>query len=123
MAECENELAGFVHIVLNDDERWGSLVDNLHVSYRHQGKGIGSALMRRGSEAVETAGGRSLYLWVLEQNVAAQSFYKSLGGSPVEKSLVEPPGGVAGRLNGSPHKLRFHWPDVRLILPSATIQG
>jgi len=46
----------------------------------------------------------------VEQNVAAQGFYRALGGRCVEKAVVSPPGGVAGRLHGTPHKLRFVWP-------------
>ncbi|EPJ42628.1 hypothetical protein STAFG_0002 [Streptomyces afghaniensis 772] len=32
-----------------------------------------------------------MYLWVLEQNTAAQEFYRALGCTCVEKALVPPP--------------------------------
>ena len=36
VAEDGAELVGFVHVVFDDDDRWGSLIDNLHVRYGHQ---------------------------------------------------------------------------------------
>jgi hypothetical protein len=64
-----------------------------------------------------------MYLWVLEQNTAAQEFYRALGGTCVEKAPVSPPGGVASRLAGSPAKLRFTWPDASLLAPTRERQG
>jgi ribosomal protein S18 acetylase RimI-like enzyme len=105
-------LMGFVHVFFDHDDRWGSLIDNLHVVHDRQRTGIGTALLARAAEgAAERAAGRSIYLWVLEQNTAAQGFYRAVGGSCVEKAAASPPGGVAARLNGSPTKLRFTWPD------------
>jgi GNAT superfamily N-acetyltransferase len=110
LAEDDGHLLGFVHVVFNKDERWGSLVDNLHVTYARQRTGVGTVLIRRAAEAVtEGATGPAMYLWVLEQNRAAQAFYSALGGTPVEKAAVPPPGGVPARLNGSPGCLRFYW--------------
>src|SRR5262245_23185270 len=39
LAEADGGLLGFVHVVFDDDPRWGSLVDNLHVVHdrRHGG--------------------------------------------------------------------------------------
>jgi GNAT superfamily N-acetyltransferase len=117
LAEAEAEVVGFVHLVLDDDERWGSLVDNLHVTHARQRHGIGSALITRAAQTVmdrDPAG--SMYLWVLEQNVEAQTFYAARGGRAFERAFVEPPGGVPGRLNGRPAKLRYAWPHVRDLL-------
>lgn len=106
-----------MHVIFDDDERWGSLVDNLHVAPDRQRSGIGRALMSRAAEAVtERANGRSMYLWVLEQNIAAQRFYQAVGGRCVEKAAVPPPGGVPGRLNGTPHGLRYVWPDAAAVV-------
>ena len=55
----------------------------------------------------------AMYLWVLEQNVAAQAFYAAHGGRPAEQAMVGNPGGEEGRLVGQPAKLRYVWPDVR----------
>lgn len=120
VAEDVTGLVGFVHVVFDDDDRWGSLIDNLHVTHDRQRAGIGSALLTRAVEAVaERATGKSLYLWVLEQNIAAQRFYRAFGGTCAEKAIVSPPGGVPARLNGSPNKLRFTWPDISLLAGTA----
>ena len=113
VAEDGAELVGFVHVVFDDDDRWGSLIDNLHVRYGRQRTGIGTTLLARAAAAVAArATAPAMYLWVLEQNVAAQRFYRALGGTFVESASVTAPGGVPGRLNGSPKKLRFAWPEA-----------
>jgi GNAT superfamily N-acetyltransferase len=74
---------GFAHVVFDHDERWGSLVDNLHVAHDRRRTGIGTALLTRAAEAViELATASSVYLWVLEQNADAQRFYGALGVVP-----------------------------------------
>lgn len=120
VAEDATELVGFVHVVFDDDDRWGSLIDNLHITHDRQRAGIGTALLTCAAEAVaERAAGKSMHLWVLEQNVAAQQFYRACGGTCVERAVVSPPGGVPARLNGSPNKLRFTWPDTSLLACTA----
>jgi hypothetical protein len=57
-----------------------------------------------------------MYLWVLEQNTAARAFYAAHGGRSAERGFVESPGGVPGRLNGRPAKLRYAWPYARDLL-------
>ena len=113
LAEDAGEPVGFVHVVFDADPRWGSLIDNLHVRYGRQRGGIGTALMARAADGVrERATGKARYLWVLEQNIAAQGFYRALGGAREERVAVAPPGGVPGRLRGKPHKLRYSWSQV-----------
>lgn len=116
VAEEGGELVGFVHTMLGEDPVWGALLDNLHVAYGHQRRGIGDRLVRRSAAFVaDSAPGSGLYLWVLEQNESAQAFYAALGGVRVERSTVPAPGGVAGRLNGSPACLRIAWTDPRAV--------
>jgi GNAT superfamily N-acetyltransferase len=116
LAEDGDGLAGFVHVVLDEDAAWGSLVDNLHVALPHQRTGVGTALLARAAEGIlGRAAGPAIYLWVLEQNVAAQRFYRARGGACVEKALVPPPGGVPTRLNGAPAMLRVAWPDASAL--------
>lgn len=116
VAEDGDRLAGFVHVVFDEDERWGSLVDNLHVTHDRRRSGIGTALLTRAAAGVaERATHRSVHLWVLEQNTAAQRFYRAVGGTPVGTATVEPPGGVPDRLAGSPVKIRFAWPDAAYL--------
>jgi ribosomal protein S18 acetylase RimI-like enzyme len=116
-ADGEAELAAFVHLVLDADERWGSLIDNLHVGHRHHRRGIGSALLAHAAQATVDRGATpAMYLWVLEQNRAAQAFYAAHGGGCAERDLVPSPGGVCGRLNGRPARLRYVWPDAGVLL-------
>ena len=115
VAEENGGLAGFVHVVLDEDPRWGSLVDNLHVIYGRKRSGIGTVLMGQAAAAVVEHGPGGLFLWVLEQNTAAQAFYDARGGRSADRRAVASPGGVPGRLDGAPHALRYVWPDPGVL--------
>lgn len=118
LAEDGDRLIGFAHVVLDACPRWGSLVDNLHVAHGRQRGGIGSRLLSECSAAVAAqADLKAMYLWVLEQNVAAQSFYRAAGASHVETGAVPAPGGDPTRLNGRPRRLRMAWPTVTQVRP------
>jgi ribosomal protein S18 acetylase RimI-like enzyme len=110
-------VVGFAHAILDEDSVWGALLDNLHVAHTHRRQGLGSRLLALTAGAVvERRSSSGLYLWVLEQNEPAQAFYRAGGGRCVERSSVEPPGGDASRLNGSPAKLRYAWSDPTRLL-------
>ena len=120
LAERGGRLVGFIHVVLDDDPAWGSLVDNLHVVHDQRRTGIGARLLDRCARAVtERASSHRMYLWVLQQNLAAQQFYRSCGADCVETALVSAPGGDRTRLNGTPRKLRMAWPDVSPLIAAA----
>jgi GNAT superfamily N-acetyltransferase len=113
LAEQDGKLAGFVHVMFDLDPEWGSLVDNLHVFHNQRRGGIGRQLLGRAAEAVvDQADGDAMYLWVLEQNSAAQQFYLAVGAKCVETAPVAPPGGDPAHLNGTPNGLRMAWPDA-----------
>jgi ribosomal protein S18 acetylase RimI-like enzyme len=113
-ADDDGSLVGFVHVVFDESEQWGSLVDNLHVTYERKRSGIGRVLLGHAAVAIAThAVSPSMYLWVHAQNTAAQAFYRAAGGQRVETAKVGMPGGVPEWLNGSPDKFRIGWPDVR----------
>jgi GNAT superfamily N-acetyltransferase len=114
LAEEDRRLVGFIHVVLDDDPKWGSLVDNLHVVQDRRGIGIGSKLLGRAAQAIceGTTTNRAMFLWVLQQNIAAQHFYLAAGAGCVEIAPVPPPGGDPARLNGAPNVLRMAWSDV-----------
>jgi ribosomal protein S18 acetylase RimI-like enzyme len=119
IAEDDTGLVGFVHVVFDEDVRWGSLIDNLHVTHNSQRTGLGTALLAHAAEAaVEQATGSAVYLWVQEQNLAAQQFYQAMHGTFVGKALISPPGNVPSRLNGTPHMLRCAWPDASSLTRS-----
>jgi ribosomal protein S18 acetylase RimI-like enzyme len=115
-------MIGFAHTAFDDDPIWGALLDNLHVAYGNQRRGVGSRLLASTIAAVLERR-RGLYLWVQEQNVPAQAFYQARGGTCVDRVLISPPGGVASRLNGSPVKLRYAWSVEQLVQLSAEHRG
>lgn len=94
VAEEAGTLAGFACAYGAEHERWGTLLDNLHVYRERQGQGIGKRLMTEVAKwCVRAYPERGLYLGVLEQNSHAQTFYKSLGAADVGGELWHPPGG------------------------------
>jgi ribosomal protein S18 acetylase RimI-like enzyme len=115
LAEDGASFVGFVHVVFDADPHWGSLVDNLHVAWRRKRRGAGTQLMAAAGRSVLAHGG-GLYLWVLEQNTAAQAFYDARGGRCTDRRLVPPPGGRPERLNGSPVGLRYVWTDPATLI-------
>ncbi len=111
VAQDGDQLAGFACVYAQDDERWGSLLDNLHVVVDRHGAGIGRLLIRETAAwAREHDASHRFYLWVLEANQRARRFYERLGATNVERRQVEHPD------RGSPIALRYAWDDVdRLI--------
>src|SRR6202035_5659938 len=117
LAEEESVLIGFAHTIFDEDPTWGSLLDNIHVAHSRQRQGVGSGLLAETARAVAGSAQRiGLNLWVLEQNLDAQAFYEARGARRAERARVAPPGGVPGRLNGAPHKLRYAWDDSSALL-------
>jgi ribosomal protein S18 acetylase RimI-like enzyme len=117
LAEDESGLIGFAHAVFDEDPTWGALLDNIHVAHRHQRRGIGSGLLALTAKALAARQRPTgLYLWVLEQNTGAQAFYEARGAKRMGRAPVVPPGGISGRLNRSPQKLRFAWDDPGVLV-------
>jgi GNAT superfamily N-acetyltransferase len=108
IADAHGRVAGFAHVIFDADLTWGSLLDNLHVDHDHNRQGVGAALMAETSGVLlrrSTPTGFSL--WVLEQNLDAQAFYRAQGGICVERELAGPfPGG------GHAYSLRFAWQNL-----------
>lgn len=112
VAEADGALVGFVHTVFADDPQWGALLDNLHVTHDMKGRGVGTALMAESARAVlDLQPPTGLYLWVLEQNEAAQAFYRARGGVAAGRERRGPfPGG------GTAFAFRMTWPDPAALL-------
>jgi GNAT superfamily N-acetyltransferase len=124
IAERDGQLAGFVHVALDVDPRWGSLVDNLHVRHLGHRAGIGTQLMAYAARAVLAhADSPALHLWVLQQNTGAQAFYLACGGTRVEAGTATAPCGDPTLLNGRPGKYRIAWPDAMRLLGAAPDVG
>ena len=116
-AVAGRDLVGFAHVVLDADPVFGALLDNLHVRDSLRGGGVGTRLLA--AVARETLARRpqsGLYLWVLEQNTAAQVFYRARAGTFGDRALTSAPGGKPENLNGAPAKVRVRWPDPTVLL-------
>ena len=109
LAEDGDALVGFVCAYGADDERWGTLVDNLHVRPDRHRQGTGKRLLAEvAAWCLAEHAGSGLYLWVLEQNSRARRFYESLGAKDVGTKTSVPPGGgstVARRYVWSPEQI------------------
>jgi ribosomal protein S18 acetylase RimI-like enzyme len=115
VAETCGALAGFINSYFDEDQGWGTLIDNLHVVHDLQRRGVGASLLASAEGAVRSRRGHlGLHVWVLEQNTGGQRFYEARGATRVERRPVSPPGGLPSRLTGSPWKLRYAWRDAGL---------
>lgn len=115
-AHLDGGLLGFAHTIFGHDPRWGALLDNLHVRSDLKGRGIGTDLLSETAHAlIRSRPSEPLYLWVLDQNTAAQEFYDARGGSRVETTLRGPfPGG------GSAVGHRYFWPDPHRLVTGSS---
>jgi ribosomal protein S18 acetylase RimI-like enzyme len=113
VAERDGMLAGFAHTIFGADAARGALLDNLHVAADLKGQRVGTRLLAATAQAViDRAPSAGLFLYVLENNRAAQAFYDARGGTCVGRERFEPPGG------GSTVGLMYVWPDASALLPS-----
>jgi ribosomal protein S18 acetylase RimI-like enzyme len=112
VADRGGVVVGFVHTSLDEHPKWGAFLENLHVTNDLKRHGIGRRLMIATARAVaEMRPASGLYLWVLEQNAAAQAFYEAIGGERIERQLRGPfPGG------GTAPGLRYAWPETAQLL-------
>lgn len=110
VAEQGGVVVGFAHTILDDDPMLGALLDNLHVAHDLKGHGIGTRLMAETAKSVtQRTPSSGLYLFVLEQNTAAQAFYEARGGTCVGRHTSEAPGG------GAIVALKYAWPDPSIL--------
>jgi ribosomal protein S18 acetylase RimI-like enzyme len=108
VAHVGAEIVGFAHVVFDHDPEWGALLDNLHVTHDLKGLGVGTKLMAEVARAVlNRSRPTTLYLYVLEQNVAGQAFYNARGGQSMERVSRDPDPG---------YRLRYWWSDPAVLL-------
>ena len=80
VAERVGTLAGFICVYGAEHPRWGSLIDNLHVSWDARREGIATLLMRDAARWLNAQyADLPLYLGVMEANTGARRFYQRLG--------------------------------------------
>ncbi len=74
-----------------------------------RGGGVGTTLLRRAAVRTAETPGRGLYVWVLDGNLAAFNFYRSLGGEPADR-------GLATLLGGEVPQTRIVWPELSVLV-------
>ena len=110
LAERDGSLAGFICGYADEDPKWGSLIDNLHVFIDFRRAGIASELMGRAADwFAANAGSPAVYLWVIEQNAGARRFYETLGATNAETVSLTLQSGNPGRT------CRYVWPDASAL--------
>jgi ribosomal protein S18 acetylase RimI-like enzyme len=112
VAEGDDDIVGFSHTILGHHPAWGAYLENLHVRHDLRGRGIGRRLMAEAAHVVlRSPPATGIHLTVLNQNVAAQGFYRAQGGTCVEERVAGPfPGG------GTAPSLCFAWPDAATLI-------
>jgi GNAT superfamily N-acetyltransferase len=111
VAEDEGGMVGFACAYGREDERWGTLLDNIHVRRAQHRRGTGTALvMEVATWCRAHYSDCGLYLWVLAQNVQAQRFYERLGATDRGGEISVPPGG------GEVPSRRYAWSTLAEIV-------
>ena len=111
VAETAGSVTGFACVYGDEDAKWGSFLDNLHVAPGQKRHGIGTALMEEvAAWCLKSWPAAGMYLWVLESNASAMRFYEKLGGVCVGEGVWTPPDG------GEYRKLRYAWDSLEGLI-------
>jgi ribosomal protein S18 acetylase RimI-like enzyme len=111
VAIADGIVAGFSCLYIDEDQFFGSYLDNLHVSADHQKSGIGKQLLHEcAGRIIGTASTRKLYLWVYEANQGARRVYEHLGAVHFETCIKQTKDGKTART------CRYCWTDVGLLI-------
>jgi ribosomal protein S18 acetylase RimI-like enzyme len=95
VAEVDEQVVGFVCLSFNENPKWGTYLDNLHVRAGFQGLGIGKALLQAAAQCSnQQSPNLGMCLLVNQDNVKAQSFYLKLGARNAEASIWHAPDGT-----------------------------
>jgi GNAT superfamily N-acetyltransferase len=101
----DDMVVGLACAFAHHDERWGTLLENLHVAPDHKRQGIGQLLFDAVMQwADQSTQSQWLHLWVLASNHAAQRFYQQIDAQHVESGTWHAPDG-----SGLP-QYRYAWP-------------
>jgi ribosomal protein S18 acetylase RimI-like enzyme len=94
VAESDNELVGFAHVIVKDAPAFPILVprryailDSIVVKQGFQNRGIGRMLMDKMHEWAIARGATSIELNVYEFNETAISFYEGLGYQTISRKM------------------------------------
>jgi len=108
LALQDGDTVGFAFAVRDYQERWGSMLDNIHVLPHARGHGVGRGLMRELVAQLVRAGSTSgFHLWAYDANRAARRFYEGLGGVVLHTEVVDTAGGGRAKAHV------YGWPSLR----------
>lgn len=111
IAEENGDLLGFLCAYFEENPDYGTYLDNLHVSPGAKGKGIGTQLMANLAETLlEKNHRKGFYLWVLDTNYPAITFYDRVGGERFESVEADDIGDQIFS------KTRYVWKDMEGFL-------
>lgn len=109
LAEDESGLLGFVAVLDKRADHLDAFIDNLHVRWDLKGQGIGKQLMKAVAEKLLESNRKSVYLFVLNGNHAAEKFYLSRGAKLGETETIEFGGKIV-------EHTRFEWATLHDLL-------
>ena len=109
--EMDGQPCGFACTFAEKDEKYGNLLDNLHIVTYLQGKGLGMQLIQATAKwSHDNYPNLPFYLWVYEQNQSALQFYKNLGGQQYETKIETNTDGSQASI------IRIVWQDVKALV-------
>jgi ribosomal protein S18 acetylase RimI-like enzyme len=91
VAEQENGPIGYAWAHREDDRsiEWDSELISMHILPENKRQGIGRRLFAAAAKQLNEQGCKSIYLWVLEENIPSRRFYEALGGKLAGKHQIE----------------------------------
>jgi ribosomal protein S18 acetylase RimI-like enzyme len=109
------EIIGFACAFGNEDPKWGTLLDNLHVLPSLKRQGIGTQLTANiAAWCKQTCPARGMYLYVFEGNSPARKFYERLGGIDTGEVLWTAPDGNQVK------ERRFAWSNLDSLIAAGS---
>lgn len=110
LAEEDGLVLGFCCAYIDESESYGNYLDNLHVSSKAKGRGLGTLLVQKLIEEIKGRNGMDkLYLWVLDSNEVAIDFYDKLKGRREETIKADDIG------DAEFWKIRYVWDNLVTI--------
>ena len=91
VAELEDQPVGYAWAHREDDPAigWDAELISMHILPTFKRRGLGQRLFSAAAKRLKEQGCKSVYLWVLEANHSARTFYEKLGGLPAGEHQIE----------------------------------
>ena len=109
VAERNGQVVGFAHAgkIREAVETCDAELYSLYLVREAQGRGFGSALMKRMATELDALGFKAMAVWVLERN-RSREFYEKCGGRLANSKVIEIGG---ARLM----EVAYWWPDLKTL--------